>query len=188
MRVTTRLKNSSEQFGWISIGFHWLVALGALGLFPLGVYMVDLGYYDPGYQWYPDIHRSLGILLAGLLFLRLIWKLINPSPRLLVHSTWEKAAAKGGHLLLYLFLFTVLISGYLLSTADGRGIQVFNWFTLPALPGLAGRNEELAGWVHWYAALTLIIFAGLHALAALKHHFVDRNPTLKRMLGIKTEK
>lgn len=188
MKWTRRLTNSNHEYGWISILLHWLVALAVIGLYPLGLYIVSLSYYDPGYRLYPDIHRSIGMLLAGILLLRLVWKVFNATPAPEVHARWEHLAAKAGHTGLYLLLITVLLSGYLLSTADGRSIQVFNWFSVPPLPGLTGRHEELAGQVHFYAATLLILLAAGHALAALKHHFIDRNTTLKRMLGITLEK
>lgn len=187
MAVVKRITNSHQQYGWVSILLHWLVALLVIGLYPLGLYIVSLSYYDPGYRLYPDLHRSLGVLLAGILLARLTWKLANPRPQLLVEKTWEKLAAQAGHLCLYLLLLTVILSGYLMSTADGRSIQVFDWFSLPAISWLATRQEELAGSVHFYSATTLVVLAGIHALAALKHHFVDRNSTLKRMLGIQSE-
>lgn len=188
MALVKRLTNSTRQYGWISILLHWLVALTVIGLYPLGLYIVSLSYFDPGYRLYPHLHRSLGLLLALVIVIRLLWKLVNPSPRLLAEKAWEKWAAKTGHGLLYILLLTVVTSGYLLSTADGRSIQVFNWFSVPAIPWLATRHEELAGSVHFYAATLLVILAGLHALAALKHHFIDHNATLKRMLGIESEK
>ncbi|SFX61784.1 cytochrome b [Marinospirillum alkaliphilum] len=188
MKFIRHAGNTPSAYGWVSILLHWVVALAVIGLYPLGLYIVSLSYYDPGYRLYPDIHRSLGILLAMLLVIRLVWKLLNPSPVLLVHSTWERLSAKAGHLLLYLLLGLVLFSGYMLSTADGRSIQVFDWFSVPAIPALANRQEELAGTVHFYAATGLVVLAGVHALAALKHHFIDQNATLRRMLGMTTEK
>jgi cytochrome b561 len=78
---------------------------------------------------------------------------------------------------------SVMISGYLISTADGRAISVFGWFEVPALITSIPDQEDIAGLIHEYLAWGLVIFSGLHALAALKHHFIDRDPTLKRMLG-----
>ncbi|MOA52423.1 hypothetical protein D3C78_1757160 [compost metagenome] len=76
-----------------------------------------------------------------------------------------------------------MFSGYLISTADGRGIEVFGWFTVPAtLSGIDGQ-EDIAGVVHLWLAWGLIGMAALHALAALKHHFIDRDATLSQMLG-----
>jgi cytochrome b561 len=87
------------------------------------------------------------------------------------------------HKALYALLFTVMISGYLISTADGRAISVFNIFELPALPWSIENQEDIAGDIHFWLACFLVGFASLHALAALKHHFIEKDHTLKRMLG-----
>ena len=76
-----------------------------------------------------------------------------------------------------------MFSGYLISTADGRGVSVFGLFEVPAsLTGIPDQ-EDVAGVLHEWLAWGLIILAGLHALAAIKHHFIDRDATLSRMLG-----
>jgi cytochrome b561 len=86
------------------------------------------------------------------------------------------------HGLLYLLLFGVMVSGYLISTADGRPIEVFGLFAVPAtVTGLPGQADR-AGDIHLILAVTVIILAIVHALAALKHHFIDRDRTLVRML------
>lgn len=177
-----QIGNDHQQYGWLSIFFHWLMALTILAMYPLGLYIVSLGYYDPGYQVWPNVHRSIGVLLGMLLLLRLAWRWYQPNPIMLA-SGWEKFAARAGHTLLYLLLAVVVVSGYLMSTADGRAVQVFDWFSVPAVSWLAQRQEELWGAVHFYSATTLISLAGLHALAAFKHHFFERDRTLVRMLG-----
>lgn len=182
-----RLINSKESYGWINILFHWIVALMVLGMYPLGLYIVSLGYYHPGYRIYPNWHRSLGIILAMIVLARLAWRILNPSPRSLSQASWEKWAAHGTHIMLYLLLITVLASGYFISTADGRSIQVFDWFQVPASPWFR-RQEELAGTIHFYAATAMMGLVALHFLAALKHHFITKDSTLKRMLGITEEK
>jgi len=77
----------------------------------------------------------------------------------------------------------LMISGYLISTADGRAIEVFNLISLPSLGELFTDQEDLSGIVHKYLAYALMVTVILHALAALKHHFIDRDNTLLRMLG-----
>jgi len=77
------------------------------------------------------------------------------------------------------------MSGYMISTADGRPISVFNWFDIPALPALIEQQEDIAGEIHFISATTLITLSLLHAAAALKHHFIDKDNTLRRMLGTK---
>ena len=96
-----------------------------------------------------------------------------------------RLGAKLGHAFLYLCLFAVMIAGYLISTAEGVGIPVFGWFEVPALVSGLPDQADNAGAIHLYLAWALVIFSGLHALAALKHHFIDRDVTLKRMLGRK---
>ncbi|MCW8891010.1 MAG: cytochrome b [Sedimenticola sp.] len=178
------LRNSDKQFGLVSIFIHWIMALLIIGLFALGLYMTGLDYYDPWYKTAPDIHRSLGVIMLLLLVFRLVWRLGNPVPAPVDNDPEIlHKLAEWVHRLLYLLLFFIALSGYLISTADGRGIDVFNWFTVPALVPSFENMEDLAGEVHFVLAVTLIAMASLHGLAALKHHFIDRDLTLLRMLG-----
>ena len=177
-------RNSPSRYGAISICLHWLVALTVFGLFGLGFWMVDLDYYSQWYKRAPDLHKSVGLTLFALMLIRLLWRRLSPMPPALVsHSPATKLASKAAHLLLYLGLFVLMVSGYLISTADGRGIEVFGLFAVPASLTTIPDQEDVAGLVHEYLAWGLVILAGLHGLAALKHHFIDRDATLLRMLG-----
>lgn len=177
--------NTRETYGWISIALHWLVALMVFGLFGLGLYMVDLSYYDSWYKGSVALHKSLGISLALLLSLRILWRIASAQPESLLAASkkLQRQLALWALRLLYALLLTLLVSGYMISTADGRAIAVFDWFEIPALPWQFTRQENLAGDVHFYLAWSLISLVALHALAALKHHFFDRDNTLKRMLS-----
>ena len=178
------LKNTRDRYGWITIGFHWLVAATVIGLFALGWWMMDLMYLDPWYNRAPHLHRSIGILLLGAMVLRLAWRLFNRPPQPLpTHSRFEVLAAHAVHWILYGLIFTALISGYLISTADGTGIRVFDWFRVPSITGRVSGMEDIAGDVHYWATHSLVVLAALHALAALKHQFIDRDGTLTRMFG-----
>ena len=84
---------------------------------------------------------------------------------------------------MYLLIFVIFSSGYLISTEDGRGIDVFTWFTVPSLGALFENQADIAGNIHFYAAWSLVIIASIHALAALKHHFINKDNTLRKMLG-----
>lgn len=177
------LGNSSQRYGWVSIAIHWLMALAIFGMFGLGVWMVELEYYDAWYHKAPWVHRSVGLLLLGLLIFRLVWRLANAMPEIMGKS-WERVIALWVHRGHYLIMFALMISGYLISTADGRGIDLFGWFDVPALlPAEKGR-EELAGFIHRIIAWGFMGYVAMHAAAALKHHFVDRDSTLLRMLGM----
>lgn len=177
-------RNTAQSYGWVSIALHWLVALAVLSLFPLGLWMTSLTYYDPWYTKAPEIHKSVGIVLILVLLLRLVWRLWSPAPSPLPSiSARERRIAGAVHKLLYVLLLAVMLSGYLISTADGRPIGVFGWFEVPAtLQGLPSQ-EDVAGSVHLALAITLVGLVGAHVLAALKHHFLDRDRTLMRMLG-----
>ncbi len=177
-------RNSARRYGLVSILLHWGVALAVFGLFGLGLWMVGLDYYSSWYRRAPELHKGIGILLFLAMLLRLLWRLVSPPPAALAsYSASTRRGAALVHGLLYLGLLVLMLSGYLISTADGRAIEVFGWFSVPAtLSGVDGQ-EDLAGTVHRWLAWALVGLAVLHALAALKHHFIDRDATLSRMLG-----
>lgn len=181
------LTNTKSGYGLISVLVHWLTAVVVIGLFVLGWWMLTLTYYDSWYRLGPWWHKSFGISLLILTCLRVIWVLCNRKPAPL-GSRLERTGARLGHLLLYLVLFTVMISGYLISTADGRAISVFGWFEVPALITSIPYQEDIAGEVHWYAACSLMILAAGHALMAFKHQFIDKHRTLSRMMPFNAKK
>lgn len=176
-------KNSRDGYGRVARILHWGMALLLLGLCGLGFYVTSLTYYHPWYRIAPDWHRSLGMLAFLLAWVRLGWRLHTPPPPLEEGlAPLEKLAAHGVHLLLYLLMFAMPVAGYLLSTADGRGVAFFGWFTIPALLPPSKGLESVAGWVHLVLGVGLLLLATLHALAALQHHFIRRDRTLLRML------
>jgi len=176
-----QLTNTTQRYGWISIVFHWLMALAVMGLFGLGLYMVELTYYDAWYKGSLDLHKAVGIVLALTWMARLSWRLITPTPEALGDKSWEHKVAHLVHGLLYLLMLALFVSGYLISTADGRSISVFGWFEIPASL-MMDNQEDIAGVIHWGLAWSLMILVGLHAAAAVKHHVVDKDRTLVRML------
>jgi cytochrome b561 len=176
-----RWRNTDYSYGMISIVLHWLVAAAVLALFALGLWMVQLNYYHSWYRDAPAIHKSVGMTLAAILILRLWWRWTNPKPR--VQGTdLDSLAARVVHGLLYILLIGVLISGYLISTADGRPIDVFDVFRVPALLSGLPQQEDAAGLVHQILAYALVGLTALHSAAAFRHHFVDHDATLVRML------
>ncbi len=182
-----QLANTQTTYGLVAVVLHWLVAVVVVGLFALGLWMVELTYYDTWYRTAPAIHKAIGVSLFLVVAVRLAWRARGPRPvPLATHTPLERHAAGVAHLLLYALLLTVMLSGYLISTADGRPIDVFGLFQVPALiSGLPGQ-ADIAGKVHLALAIALVSLAAIHALAALKHHFIDRDTTLLRMLGLAT--
>jgi len=179
-------KNTKEHFGLVAILLHWSMALIIFFLFGLGLYMVELNYYHEWYRTAPALHKSLGITVFVLWCARISWRLSQVQPQTIVGhgrwQIWERRLATLMHLLLYVLIGCLCVSGYLISTADGRGIEVFWLFTLPASPLQFEGQEDVAGWWHFYLAWALILMVCCHALAALKHHYLDRDDVLKKML------
>lgn len=177
------LSNQPDRYGIVHVSIHWLVAFTVFGLFGLGLWMTGLSYYDSWYRTAPDLHRSIGVLVVSVMLLRLIWRLLNPTVKpLATHQAWEKKLAKVTQGLMYVLILLLGISGYMITTAKGQPLMVFDWFGIPALNLGIEYQEELAGDLHTYFAWSLIGLVAIHALGALKHHFIDRDSTLKRML------
>lgn len=177
------LTNQANQYGLVQIALHWLIAVSIFGLFGLGLWMVDLTYYSPWYRTAPDIHRSIGVIVVSLMVLRLLWRLANPKVAPIgSHKTWERKLAQVTHGLMYALMLGLAISGYMITTAKGQPLNVFDWFAIPAVSFGIEYQEDIAGDLHEIFAWSLIGLAILHIAGALKHHFVDRDNTLKRML------
>lgn len=175
-------RNSEQGYGAVQILIHWTTAILVTGMFALGLTMVDLSYYDPWYHRAPALHKSIGLVLMGLFLFRVLWRLGERKPAPLSAHPWQQKAAGGMHLLLYLALFALLTSGYLIASADGRPIPVFDFFALPALALPVENQEEFAGDVHEVTAWSLIFLVVLHGAAAMKHHFIDKDASLRRIL------
>lgn len=180
------LRNTQTHYGTISRGLHWLLAMALAAQFALGWYMTGLSYYD---RWYKDafeIHRACGMLLWLLALLRILWAIYDRSPPLVTGMrTWERLAAKATHSTLYLMTLLIPLSGYLISTAKGHGINMFGLFEIPALLPATGQMEEFAGKAHYILAFGTAWLVAAHILAALKHHFIERDKTLTRMIHSK---
>lgn len=179
-----QLHNSPARYGAVSVTLHWLVAIVVYGMFALGLWMVTLSYYDGWYHQAPELHKSIGILLMLGLVIRVIWRFVSPPPPpLSSYSRLTRIGAVVAHIALYLLLFGIVFSGYLISTADGKPISIFGLFDIPATLADAGSQADLAGTVHLWLAWSVVVLSVLHGLAAFKHHFIDKDATLTRMLG-----
>lgn len=146
--------------------------------------MVDLTYYSDWYKTAPHWHKSVGLILLAITVIRLVARIITTRPPL-YGTHLEKGLSHAAHGLLYTLIIALFASGYLISTADGRGIDVFNWFSVPAIGELIENQEDIAGEIHFYIAWSVIVLAIIHGLAALKHHFFSKDETLKQMLRLR---
>ena len=177
------LRNTDNGYGWPSIILHWIGAIGVIGLFALGLYMVDLDYYDPLYHQSTHWHESLGILFLLLMAVRFIWRQFNPKPKPIAPNRMQAAIAHWAHRMLYLLMLLIPVSGYLIATADGHAVALFDWLEIPSVTGNQDGLEDTAGEVHYWLAVVAIALTVAHLGAAIKHHFIDKDDTLKRMFG-----
>ena len=173
--------NTSQRYGRISILLHWVMALMLIGMYLLGDYMVDLDYYDPWYHDTMSIHKAIGVFVFLLLVSRYLWNKLQTQPHpLQTDHTKQNFLAKAGHNLLYLLVLTLIVSGYLISTAKGQGIDVFGWFDIPVVLADDADRGELAGDVHNIVGTVFAVMVALHAVAALIHHFIFKDKTSNR--------
>lgn len=177
-----KLIDTHQRYGTLTQTLHWLSALLVIGLFGLGLWMVELGYYDDWYHQAPALHVSLGLVLAALTVIRILWRVVQPQTPPVQGSPVSRAAANASKYALYLLLLFMALSGYLITGAAGSGADFFDWFTLPSLMALDNDSVDLLGELHEWAAWALILLAAGHGLAALYHHFIARDLTLARML------
>ena len=179
------LRNTETRYGLVAILLHWLIGLLFIGQIVLGLVMVRLEDQRLSFdliQW----HKSFGFLILLLVPLRIVWRLANPRPAL-PESTpaWEHEAASATHLLLYLLMVVLPLTGWVLVSVSTLGMPTFAFyrFIIPNLPLPASDGaEEMWAFVHqWlgYGAGALVSF---HILAALRHQFILRDGLLVRML------
>ena len=176
--------NRPPRYTGTAIALHWIAALLILGNVAFGLYMVDLP-LSPAKLRYYSWHKWVGVTVFVLSGARLLWRLSHPAPALPASMPpWQRKAANVSHVLLYALFFAVPLSGWLFSSAAGFPTV---YLGLVQLPDLIAKNRELADVlkvVHRAATWSLGTLAMVHAAAAVKHHVVDRDDVLARMLPI----
>jgi cytochrome b561 len=182
--VKMQLANNQSRYGWVAICLHWSIALLTICLFILGIWMVELDYYDSWYQQAPWWHKGLGVITLWLIIGRWLWQLFSSKPKAIESiSAWQNKASWLVHRLMNFLIITIAVSGYLMVTAKGKSLSVFDWYSIPAIVSGVANLEDIAGEFHFLLAYGLIGLVLLHSTAALLHHYVYKDETLKRMLG-----
>lgn len=176
------IRDSRDGYGIVTILFHWVSAILVLGLFGLGLYMTSLSYYDTWYHKGPWWHVSFGLLLCLLTVVRLLWRATNQEPSPLREHALSNSVARVVKWLLYALMLTVIISGYLINTAQGQSASFFDWFAIPSLLEVDPTWVDRLGEIHLWGAWLIIGLVVLHVGGALLHHFIWRDRTLVRML------
>jgi cytochrome b561 len=165
-----------------AIALHWLIALMLFGLFGLGLYMAELPLSPTKLKLY-SYHKWAGVTVFLLVLVRLGWRVTHvPPPLPAGMPAWQLKAAAAGHHLLYVLMLIVPLSGWLMSSA--KGFQTV-WFGVLPLPDLLPKDKALGDALLEVHELLNFLFMAVvagHIAAALKHHFVDRDGLLSRML------
>ncbi len=173
---------TQQHFTRTAIVFHWLTALIIAGAFPVGLLMGDMAvtpFRIKVFVW----HKWAGITVLILSSLRLSWRLGHPAPPPPAGMpAWQHRASRVVQWATYILLFIVPLTGWMYSSAAGYSVVYLNWVPLPDLVGkskeLAHQLKELHETLNW----VLFSLVMLHAAAALKHHFIDKDSVLLGML------
>lgn len=177
-----RLRNTPERWGPVSQLLHWTIVLLIGWLAWRGLTMVDMPATPAKIAAYA-LHKSMGLSLLALVAVRLAWRLFAGSPIALPGTPpWQARVASVTHAGMYVLLFAIPLSGWLFNSASGYPLQWFGQFNLPALAGRDAGLAQLARQLHEVGVWLLLALVAVHAGAALYHHFVQRDATLRRML------
>jgi cytochrome b561 len=174
---------ASARYGGTAIALHWLTAALIVANLALGLSMVPLPFSPQKLKWY-QWHKWIGVTVFLVTTLRLLWRWRHPAPTPAAMPLWQQKAAAVAHSMLYVLLLAIPVSGWLYSSSTG--VQVV-YLGLVPLPDLMPKDKTLAAAlkaVHLTLNFTMFAVVCLHAAAALKHHFVDHDGVLQRMLPL----
>lgn len=175
-------RNSTARWGWIAQALHWLTALLVIGTATVGLLMDEL----PNSPWKIEVyglHKSFGLTILAIVVLRLLWRLIDPRPALPSDMpAWQKGLSSLVHGLLYAALLAMPLTGWLYNSAANFPLRWFGIVRVPALWPADRDVREIAGDAHELIFYVIAALFLVHVAGALKHHFIDRDATLSRML------
>ncbi|WP_417783608.1 cytochrome b [Terasakiella pusilla] len=176
------LRNTKTAFGRVAKFFHWSMVFGFIALYVIGFTMTDL---PIGPEMFERIalHKSIGIGVLALAVVRLIWRFSNPNPALPdTMAPSERWGAHFSHIALYIAMMVMPLSGWAMSSAANYPVSVFGWFTLPNILAPSKAAVDSLKEFHGLLAWGILGLLALHVLAALKHHYINKDNVLTRML------
>jgi len=179
--MTATGQRTADSYTRTAKSLHWLVAFLIPCALTMGWTMVNLGVSPLKVKMF-NWHKWLGICILLLVTIRSGWRLTHPPPAMVPMPRWQSVSAHGLHVLLYVLMFAQPLSGWAYSNATGYPIVLFG---LLRLPDLVGKSKPLAASLDaMHIALGWLLFSCiiLHVLAALQHHFIVRDGTLRRIL------
>ena len=176
-------RNTTRSWGSLSKALHWIIVVLIINQWIIAERAAQLPPKSLAVLKALWWHKSFGITILVLAGIRLAWRWMNPVPDLTAETRpWERVLAKISHVLLYALIFAMPLSGWAMSSAHNYSVS---WFGLFQLPNFVSPDHELAERLedlHGALFITLVVVAALHIAGALKHHFIDRNDVLRRML------
>ncbi len=180
----------AARYSAVAIVLHWLLGLSIFGMFAVGIYMADLPISPLKLKLY-NYHKWAGITFLALSVLRLLWRLTHRPPALpasieLAMPNWQSKAYHATHYALYALFFVVPLLGWAYSSAAGFPVVLFGVLPLPDFMAVDKEFAKSIKEVHGIAAFSLIALATLHIVAAIKHHFFDKDGLINRMLPDRT--
>lgn len=178
-----RMRNSEAGYGVISRINHWLTAVLMITVFLLGENMEELEEGSSAASDLFNLHSSLGLLVLALVILRLAWKPLGGSVPAVSTSTWQDTLAKAVRLVLWGSLIGMPLSGWAMVNGEGHLVTFFNMLDLPQLVASGSIIGEAAEEIHEILPNLFLGALSLHIVGALKHHWVDHDCTLHRMIS-----
>ena len=179
--------NEQTHYTGTAKSLHWLMALMIFGLLALGLYMADLPLSPEKLKLY-SWHKWAGVTLFVLLLPRLAWRISHRPPALPEHmSKMVRLTSHLAHIALYVLMVALPLSGCLMSSA--KGYQTV-WFGILPIPDLIPKDKVMGDYlkeVHESLSWVLMMILAAHIVAAIKHHFVDKDDVLMRMLPKRTK-
>jgi len=175
------LKNTTDSYGLMARLFHWIIFLMVLGVIAGGNIVADMP-SGPGKANMLAMHKSFGFTILALVLLRLLWRLINPRPRDLGNSEFQNKLGRTMHIFLYILLLAQPSVGILMSQFFAYPVSPFGLFNVPTFVNENIRLGKILLEIHQTLWVVLAISVGIHVAAALKHHFIEKNRTLMRMI------
>ena len=186
MTLRCMASHPTTRYTHVAIAMHWLLALMIIGSLSLGLYMADLPFSPARLKLY-NWHKWAGVTILVLSALRLLWRLTHRPPADLPMPAWQQRAARGAHLALYGFFFAVPLAGWAYSSAAGFPVVWFGVLPLPDFVPVDRALSESLKPLHRWLAYALGAVVMLHVAGALKHHFIDRDGLLRRMLPARNQ-
>jgi cytochrome b561 len=181
-------KNSNDRYGLVAQLLHWSIVILIITQVVLAqrAEMAEEAHTLLAQAKILTTHKSVGMTILLLAILRLLWRLTNTVPAPVAGTkAWQERLASLMHWLLYVLIFLTPVAGWLMSSAKNYPVSYFGLFTWPNLVAPDEKLFDLFKETHEVLAGTMISLAILHALAALKHHFYDKDNVLRRMLPMK---